>query len=249
MWYTYKNRAERNVDMEYRIIRIPETASTNTYIKALASDMEKICVIADRQTGGRGRLGRSFESPEGGLYMSFLCPPMTGASDAVTARVAVAAARAIEDLTGLELRIKWVNDLYCGGRKLAGILTENVWSGGEQKCLVIGIGVNLTDGGLTEALHGIATSVEAEGGRIPSRETLAAEIISEFERCVDFREEYRERQLLIGCPVEVHRGSEIFSAFAEDIDESCAVVLRLDSGERTSLTSGEISIRAGEYLR
>lgn len=232
--------------MERRIIRIPETDSTNTYIKALASDGEWLCVIADRQTGGRGRLGRSFESPEGGLYMSFLCPPTAGENDAVTARVAVAAARAIESMTGLELRIKWVNDLYCGGRKLAGILTESVWSGGKRKCLVIGIGVNLTEGGLTEALRDIATSVEAEGGRIPSREVLAARIVDEYDRCTDFCEEYRARQLLLGCNVEVHRGNEIFSAFAEDIDADCAVILRLDNGEKLTLSSGEISLRAEE---
>ncbi len=231
----------------YRLIRIRETESTNTYAKDLAEAGERdACVIADRQTGGRGRLGRTFESPEGGLYMSFICPGTDMIGDTLTAKVAVAAARAIERFTGLAVGIKWVNDLYVNGRKLCGILAEAVWKNGTPDHLIIGIGVNLW-GDLPEYLSGIATTVESEGGQVPDREELARAILAEFEDCGDFYEEYRSRQILLGCPVTVHRGNDTFPAVAEELDENCAVILRLENGERITLTSGEISLRGRDH--
>lgn len=231
----------------YRIIHLDETDSTNKYIKNLAAAGERgICVIADRQSAGRGRLGRTFESPEGGLYMSFICTSTDVVGDALTAKTAVAAARAIERLTGLPLKIKWVNDLYAGERKLCGILAEGVWNGGELDCIVIGIGVNLY-GTLPDYLENIATTVESAGGQVPEREELAGAILEEFNNLTDFYEEYKSRQLLLGCSVAVHRGDDTFYAVAEEIDENCAVILRLDDGSRVTLSSGEISLRRRDY--
>lgn len=229
----------------YRLIHLAETDSTNKYIKTLVPSGEHICVIADRQTAGRGRLGRTFESPEGGLYMSFTCRTTDVMGDALTAKTAVAVARAIEKLTGLTLGIKWVNDLYAGGKKLCGILAEGVWNGGNLDYIIIGIGVNLY-GALPEYLDGIATTVEAAGGRVPGREELARAILEEFVKFTEFYEEYKSRQILLGCPVTVHRGDETFHAVAEDLDENCAVILRLDDGSRVTLSSGEISLRRRE---
>ena len=229
----------------YKFIHLTETDSTNKYAKSMANSREKICVIADRQTGGRGRLGRTFESPEGGLYMSFTCRSTDCLGDRLTAKAAVAAARAVEKLTGLEIKIKWVNDLYAEGKKLCGILAEGVWNGAELDCAVIGIGVNLY-GELPEYLEDIATTVEAAGGRVPDRDALAAAILEEFESLTDFYGDYKSRQLLLGCPVTVHRGDESFTATAEDIDDGCAMLLRLDDGTGMTLNSGEISIRKHE---
>ena len=229
----------------YRLIHLTETDSTNKYIRSLANPREKLCVIADRQTAGRGRLGRTFESPDGGLYMSFTCHSTDVLGDALTAKTAVAAARAVEKLTGLDIKIKWVNDLYAHGKKLCGILAEGVWTGDSLDSLIIGIGVNLY-GVLPEYLENIATTVEAEGGRVPEREELACAILDEFERLTDFYEEYKSRQLLLGCPVTVHRGDETFTAAAEDLDDGCAMILRLCDGTKMTLTSGEISIRKHE---
>lgn len=223
----------------YRYIHLTETDSTNTYLKNLAAS-EAVCVIADRQTGGRGRMGRTFESPEGGLYMSFTCPG--NAVDHLTAKAAVAAARAIEKHTGLTLQIKWVNDLLVDGKKLCGILAEGVWTDGELRSAIIGIGVNLY-GELPEYLRDIATTVESAGGRVPDRDALAHAIIGEFENCTDFYEEYRSRQNLLGCAVTVHRGNDSFNAVAEDITDSFRMILRLDDGSRMTLSSGEVSLR------
>lgn len=228
-----------------RIIHLTETDSTNTYVKNLLAHGESdVCVVADRQTGGRGRLGRTFESPSGGLYMTFTHRTDTSTGDALTARVAVAAARAVERLCGLSVKIKWVNDLYAGGKKLCGILCETVWKGDVPSAAVIGVGVNLW-GVLPESIRDIATTSESEGGTVPDRDTLARMIMDEFDRLTDFYEEYRDRQLFIGCTVTVHRGDENFTAVAEDIDESFAMVLRTEDGTQIALSSGEISVRQG----
>lgn len=228
----------------YRYIHLSETDSTNTYLKNLATD-EAVCVIAERQTGGRGRRGRTFESPDGGLYMSFTCHSDDVLGDGLTAKTAVAVARAIEKLTGLSAGIKWVNDIYVNGRKLCGILAEGVWNDGTPK-IVIGIGVNLR-GALPAELTEIATTVEAEGGRIPQREELARAIIGEFLSCTDFRHEYKTRQTILGCPVTVHRGDESFDAVAEDIAEDFGIILRLPDNTTMTLSSGEVSLRRREY--
>lgn len=229
----------------YRIIHLDETDSTNNYLRAIAKGAERICVIADRQTAGRGRLGRTFESPMGGLYMSFTCRSADVMGDALTAKAAVAAARAIERVTGLHIKIKWVNDLYAGDKKLCGILSEGVWKGTELDCIIIGIGVNLW-GGLPDKLCGIATTVEEQNGTVPKREELARAILEEFDGLGNFYDEYKERQLLLGCPVTVHRGEDTFTAEAVDINRDCAMILRLNDGCETALSSGEISVRRKE---
>lgn len=239
--------------MSYRIITIPETESTNTYLKALAADGERdLCVIAKRQTGGRGRLGRTFESPDGGLYMSFVpASDSDPAGECITAKAAVAAVRAVERLTGLNVMIKWVNDLYVGGLKLAGILAEGAVdpAAGSHEYMIIGIGVNLTDGCLPKSLGNIATSVEAAGGKVPAPAELAREILREFEACGDFREEYARRQLLLGKTVTAHRGNETFNATAEALADDMSMILRLEDGTRVAVNSGEISLRIPEADR
>lgn len=230
----------------YRIIHLPETDSTNTYLKNLADTGEDICVIADRQTGGRGRLGRTFESPEGGLYMSFTCHVEDFSADTVTARAAVAVSRAVERLTGLQTGIKWVNDIYVNGRKLCGILAECVWNGGAPALVIIGVGVNLY-GELPQHLSDIATTVSNEGGTVPDREELATAIFEEFAAADDFRAEYKRRQILLGRAVTAYRGDDSFDAVAEDLDDGCAMILRLPDGTRTVLSSGEVSIRGKSY--
>ena len=127
--------------VDVRVFR--EVDSTNLRLKeaARAGMASAPCLlIADSQTAGRGRLGRTFVSPPGaGLYMSLLCAPPAGTgSGGVTILAAVAVCRAIEELTGLSPKIKWVNDLFLGGKKVCGILAEGLEAG-----VILGIGVNL----------------------------------------------------------------------------------------------------------
>ena len=131
-----------------KIFRYDTVDSTNTVCKSLAAQgaPSGTAVIARRQTAGRGRMGRSFESPEGlGLYLSVLWRPEGTPEDLLplTPMAAVSAAGAIHRVTGAPVRIKWPNDLVLEGRKLAGILTEASLSGRGVDHVVIGIGVNL----------------------------------------------------------------------------------------------------------
>ena len=122
-----------------------EVDSTNTRLKAIADHAADGTVIAaGRQSGGRGRLGRSFASPEGGVYLSILLAPTADLSRCLTLTptAAVAVRRAIKRCCGISAYIKWPNDLQLRGKKLCGILTEAVSADGEVK-IIIGIGVNL----------------------------------------------------------------------------------------------------------
>ena len=160
--------------------------STNTVLKTLAAEgaPSGLALIAGEQTAGRGRMGRSFYSPAGtGLYLSLMLRPAMRAEEAVrlTACAAVAAAETIEELSGRETRIKWVNDILVDGRKVCGILTEASvdCENGMMNYVIIGLGVNLRDpeGGFPEELQSIAgAAFEAE--QIPElRCRLAAGIL------------------------------------------------------------------------
>lgn len=146
-----------------------ELDSTNTRLKAMAAYAEPGTVVAaGRQTGGRGRLGRSFASPPGGVYLSMLLAPAADlrACMTLTPTAAVAVRRALKKVCGLGADIKWPNDLQFGGKKLCGILTESVSAGGSFK-LIIGIGVNLNTSmdELPPELHDTACSVYSVTGR------------------------------------------------------------------------------------
>ena len=210
--------------------------------------------LAKRQTAGRGRLGRSFLSPEGGLYMSLLLRPTVPLSNfaSVTAKCAVAVSRAVESLTGLECKIKWVNDVYVNGRKLAGILTQGrTREDGKVDFAVIGIGINLAACDLGEELRPIATSVEKEGGRLPDKCSLAARVVKEILSVLDgaahveVLEEYRRRSLLDGREVKIVTPSEEYSAKALGIDGEYRLLLERD-GEIFALSTGEASARLTE---
>ena len=224
--------------------------STNLKVKEMAQHgaAEGVTLIVDRQTGGRGRLGRSFHSPEGGLYLSTLLRPTDTNPGHVTCRAAVAAARAIESLCDAVVDVKWVNDLYLNGRKLAGILAEGVFSpDGHLTAVVLGIGINV---GVTEfpaALQAIATSLGNEGFHL-AREDVAAAFLNEWHRaygedttCV--MAEYRRRNLVLGRQVTVVQGNRTYTATAESITDDGYLVVCTTQGDRCTLSSGEVSIR------
>ena len=162
-----------------------ELDSTNTRLKAMAAYAEPGTVIAaGRQTGGRGRLGRSFSSPSGGVYLSMLLAPAADmrACLTLTPTAAVAVRRALKKVCGLGADIKWPNDLQFGGKKLCGILTESVTAGGSFK-LIIGIGVNLNTGmdELPLELHDTACSVYSVTGRYTPQEAVIRAIVDELD--------------------------------------------------------------------
>lgn len=235
-----------------------EAESTNTLLKTLALEgaPEGTVLIAEKQSGGRGRLGRSFFSPPGGLYMSLLIKPKLKPQEILllTPAAAVSAAQSAEKLSGEASEIKWVNDVFRAGRKLCGILCESVFSSsGVLVGLVVGIGANMLvdEAALPSELRGIVGSVFTREN-LPAypREEFAAAFVSSFFELIsrlpaaDFLDEYRRRSCVIGRAVDVIAGGRTRPALAIAIDDSCRLLVRYDDGSEEYLSSGEVSVRA-----
>lgn len=235
------------------------TDSTNKRAKEFAEscppkEREFIHIfIAEEQTAGRGRLGKSFDSKGGcGLYMSILTHPNVSAADgvAVTAYAAVAVCRVLCRLTSLNPKIKWVNDIYVERKKLCGILVEGSADPdtGLLRYSVTGIGLNILKRDFG-SLRDIATDIESEWGKVLPVTALAAEIAEEFISKLDtagtmeWVPEYRERSMLIGIDVQVIKPAETYPAKVLDITDRCELLLEREGGVREILSSGEVSLR------
>ena len=239
--------------------------STNSYLKAeaMAGATDGLCAIADRQTAGRGRAGRSFRSDAGqGVYLSMLLRPACAPTAAmtVTAHVAVAVCRALE-ACGVQPGIKWTNDLVLGTKKLCGILTELTVEAetGTVDSIVAGIGVNVRQRpeDFPPELRTIAGSVRSETGLEISRARLAAEMVRALDQMyLDWQrdpraylDDYRVRCVTVGRPVRVVRGEDVRTGFAEAVDDDFALVVRWPDGTRETVTGGDVSVRGLEAAR
>ena len=230
-----------------KIVVLDETDSTNNYAKKLtASEAPNgTVVIADMQTAGKGRLGRSFISPEGkGLYMSVILHPEFSINTAplITSAAAVATAEAIESLCKTDVRIKWVNDLYINGKKIVGILTEASVDM-EMRALdiaVIGIGINV--------LSARASSIQDETGVALNRNDLCAAVINYLDAHLikiesrEYLREYRRRELLTGNMITAKVGSETLKGKAVGIDRNANLMIETENGIVRSLSSGEANL-------
>jgi BirA family transcriptional regulator, biotin operon repressor / biotin---[acetyl-CoA-carboxylase] ligase len=237
-----------------------------TSTNVLAMDMaEKGCpegavIIADTQTAGKGRLGRSWLSPAArNLYMSLVIRPAITPRDAaaLTFLAAVACSSALEKHCGLPVAIKWPNDLLCGGRKIVGILAE-IRADIDSIChAVIGIGVNvnLAEDDMPDDLKKIATSVFIETGRRFSRTGLAAAIIMEFDKWYALLlskgqkvviEKWRERCSTIGRQIRIAVGDLIFEGTAEGIDDEGLLIMLMADGSRRKFSAGDVTIGGAE---
>lgn len=233
--------------------------STNTLLKIEAGNgaCEGRVIIANEQTSGRGRMNRSFFSPSNtGIYMSILLRPKITAQESLflTTAAAVAVAKSIEKISGCDAKIKWVNDIFCNGKKVCGILTEatlDIESGGLQYA-VVGIGINIMPpkNDFPNELHGIATSIFGEGNYYTeAKSKLIALILDEFWQYYqnidnkNFLNEYRSRSNIIGKEVTVHYANKTERALVLGIDDQCHLTVKMRNGEVKSLSSGEVSIR------
>lgn len=236
--------------------------STNNMAKELPAGDLPVMIIANKQEAGRGRLGRNFVSPAGtGLYMTVALRPHFDLSKSlyVTMAAAVAVCRAIEKTAGVKARIKWVNDLFIGGKKVCGILTEaqTNFETGKIDSLIIGIGVNCFPGSFPEELKNIAGAVSPQKNSF-SRGELAAEIFNQLMEVLDdldsrsFLREYRTKCFILGKNILVYPSakSRPIRARAIDIDENGGLVVEYMEGRRMrqidTLTTGEVSIRVEE---
>ncbi len=235
--------------------------STNNYLKreAVHGAPDGTVAIADEQTGGRGRRGRSFQSPSGkGIYLSVLMRPQISPNALLplTGLGAVAVCNAVERVCAVRPQIKWTNDLVLGGRKLCGILTELSLEGesGALQYAVMGIGVNVlherTD--FDGDVAGIATSLALETGKNVSRAALAAAMIEELDalyaalcggQTQPYLARYRRDCLTIGREVQLLWQDAREKVVALDVDDELGLIVRRADGTVETVRTGEVSVR------
>ncbi len=233
-----------------KFIHLESVDSTNSYLKHLSDSKAGTVVIADMQTGGRGRRGRSFWSPNGGIYMSVM---YTSADmfdvGKITSCVALSVCKAIEKLTELQPKIKWVNDVFLNNKKVCGILCEAITNPKTSliEGVIIGIGLNVCDANVPAELKEIVTSLNRESGRKISHNTLVAEILNSLENELEsinnhgLIEELSNRSLVLGKRILVNSTTESYEAEALRLDSSCGLVIKRGE-EVLTLSSGEVSI-------
>lgn len=230
--------------------------STNTAAKQMAASgaAHGTVVIAEHQTAGRGRLGRSFHSPDAkGIYLSVILRPGCDIETAAltTPAAAVGTARAINHITGLDPQIKWVNDVYLGGRKVCGILTEASMekSGGVPAFLILGIGINVEQAVFPEELRPIVTALSEHTEKPIDRNELIAALLNELDPLLSslssrgFMAEYRFRSLLLGKAINILRPDKTIPAVAKAISDDGHLIAELSDGTQVTLSSGEVSVR------
>ena len=236
------------------LLRWPEAVdSTNTRLKEWARQGAPAgsVLLAETQGAGRGRLGRSFASPPGGLYLSYLLRPAQAPEDLgeITAWVAVAVRRTLGRCCSFWPEIKWVNDLLRVGRMLWGILCDAVLNRDKVESLVLGIGINVgtSPEDFPPELRRTAASLRSLGLPVPEKSALAAELIRSLDEMAgDFPQgrekylaEYRAACVTLGREITLSDGS---TAFAEGLDEDFSLLLRLPDGRTQKLRSGEATL-------
>lgn len=239
------------------VVVLEQTESTNRVAKKLAMQgaPEGTLVTAICQSEGKGRLGRQFFSPTGGIYMSMILRPKLSMERAVllTTAAAVSVARAIEKVVGIDAGIKWVNDIYISGKKVCGILTEASidFESGLPEYVVIGIGINVEVNQLPEELTPIVGFLNAYAAQPINKNYLIAAVWDAFAEIypvlseAEYMEEYRRRSILIGKTVTVLDVGESYPAVVKDIDREGHLLVEAN-GELHELSTGEVSIRLNE---
>lgn len=252
-----------NLSPEYpwadRFHWVSVTGSTNDDLKAMAKEgaPHGTVLMAGSQTGGHGRMGRSFHSPEdSGIYASILLRPGCAPTELMHLTCAVAAAMcdAVEDATGLRPGIKWTNDLVFEKRKLGGILTElGLNKKGMVDWAIVGIGINCTQSeyDFPEDIRSIAGSLAMVTGVGIDRAKVAAAMMESLYAmsCTLFSgrfamlRQYRRDCVTLGREVSILRGEDVTHGQAIDVDEEGALIVRYADGTVEAVNSGEVSVR------
>ncbi|MCJ7857097.1 biotin--[acetyl-CoA-carboxylase] ligase [Lachnospiraceae bacterium NSJ-143] len=239
------------------VICFDEVVSTNEECKKLGYSGEKegIVVVADNQTGGKGRLGRAWSSRNGeGVYMSVLLRPDISPArlSSITLCAGLAVCLALREDFGIDALIKWPNDIVVDGRKICGILTE--MSGQLQKVdfVVVGIGININTREFPEEISKKASSLYCIAGREFKRSPVAKSVLTRFDSIYSvfaeygfsaFRSEYEKYCVNTGKRVRIINRSGEFEATAVGVDDDGELIVLKDNGEKTAVFSGEVSVR------
>lgn len=232
------------------VIELADCQSTSSLLKDMTRRGAEAGTVlwARRQSQGRGRSGRSFLSPEGGLYLSVLWRPATAPRQAacLSCAAALAVCRAVENCCGLSPQIKWPNDLLIKGKKVCGILAEGIDAGGFA--LVLGVGLNVNTAKFPPELVEKASSLALLSGRAYDIGALAEEVISQLDSIyaawgaegAAFLEEYRRRSLPMGRHILSHRGEKLEEAQPIAIEPDYSLRLRWQDGTVENKSFGEI---------
>lgn len=245
------NLPERYRGLPVEVYRSVGSTNTEAKAAALRGMPHGTIIAADEQTAGRGRYGKSFYSPaRSGLYMSVILKPQKPVSDCtlITAAAACAVTDSIEELCGVRAGIKWVNDIFLGGRKISGILTEAIsdFESGTVEEVIVGIGLNISTSEFPESIAAVAGSVGVFAERSRLCADIAARILDSAARGdhAELLKKYRERSLVLGREVTFLKDGVLHSGKAVSIDDEGRLVISSGNGTE-ALRSGEISVVDG----
>ena len=259
-WVKDLQKARREKLLGREILYFESTASTNRQARAeaLQGAPEGLAVIAESQSQGRGRMGRSWISPAGvNVYLSTVLRPPFPPERApqLTILAGVSCARAIRQTTGLEARLKWPNDIFIRGKKAAGILAEMEGENSRLAFIILGIGINVNWGfeGMPAELRETATSLRVEAGREFDRAALAAEALAELEKDYLFfrkegfsekmREEWNRLALGIGKRATLTFLGQTLSGEIKGLDLDGALLFIDPEGNTRRFMAGDVSLR------
>ncbi len=249
---------------EIKIIRYDVTDSTSERAKQYAKGGEwdggPTVFIADSQTMGRGRYARKFYSENAtGVYLSLLFKPDSTISGttAIVAHTANSMIKAIEERTKTEIKIKWVNDLILGEKKLGGILIEGGLRADGQgyDYLISGIGVNLFGNSLPHEIRDVATTLEAQTGQKVDKDELTAAFIEHFfeeldgAASADAFDFYRSRLITLGADVIAKSLTEEYEAKATDLLSDYSLLVTLPDGTQKRIFTGEVSVKPKSQVK
>ncbi len=247
--------------MEWNIVFCKEIDSTNLEVRRLSKQGAEagLVVSADMQNAGRGRSGRTWDSPAGGnLYFSVLLRPDFSPEKApmLTLLMAYSVANALDKVIypeGLSVQIKWPNDIILSRKKICGILTEMNLEQGQIEDVIIGVGINIDTRQFSETLQDKATSIVLESGIIVDKESLLKQILQEFgKHYEDFlqtqnlsliQEKYNQLLVNRDCEVMVLEQGNEYRALALGINENGELVVQKEDGKTETVYAGEVSVR------
>ena len=237
-----------------QIVYLPSVDSTNRRARQLAAEgaPHGTLVIADEQTAGRGRRGRGWISPAGeGVFMSLILRPQSHPSEVarLSMQTALAVALSIAQTTGLDARIKWPNDIVCGGRKVCGMLLE--MNADEQAVhdVVAGIGINVHQTQFAPEIAQTASSLDLLSGKRVCRAALVRAFLEAFERAEALAAQgalmdaYRARSATLGQRVQVIAPAGSFTGTALEVTDSGSLIVEDEEGQRREVLAADVSVR------
>ncbi len=252
-----QNRINKHLKNQKKIKSLLFTSSTNDVLKNLIlKGKDYDAVVSEMQFKGRGRIKRKFHSPTfSGIYVTARLKKPFDFFDVgkITTCVAVCVCRTIESLYDIETNVKWVNDVFINGKKVAGILAESVIIQNKIQDVIIGIGINVYNKKFPNELKDIATNLEKESGKSVDRNKIIAVLLENLDKIYheiksdDFIKEYKKRMFLLNKKVTVSSGNETFDAICKDVTEDGKLIVEKEDKE-IEISVGDVSVKASNNV-